>query len=226
MLFKLIKSSHINNVKFIFLLLFLFSFQNISCQEKDSITPFKKGRWLTGLSGSFASYTSILDNDNKVSTNTYGLELTTGNFFKDRWLIGGLLSAERVSGGGKIERGLETFFIAPTIAFYLSKNYQGSLFISISPGYIRFREETIINLNEEPIIERIEGPGFGARLSLGYSYVIHNRIAFDIGLNVNNYWLNTKQESLPLGSSSKESIMINGINFFFGFNVLLDDFFF
>ena len=51
-------------------------------------------------------------------------------------------------------------------------------------------------------------------------------IAFDIGLNVNNYWLNTKQESLPLGSSSKESIMINGINFFFGFNVLLDDFFF
>lgn len=223
----MIKPCLINKVKFVIVFFLLLSFQGIISQEKDSITPFKKGRWLTGLSGSFTSNTSELGSSSeRISTNTYGIDLTTGSFFKDRWLIGGLLSAERVSGGGKIERDLETLFIAPIISFYFSKNNQGSLFLSFAPGYMRFREETNINLNEQSITERIEGPGFGARLSLGYSYVIHNRIAFDIGLNVNNYWLKTEQESLPLGSSMKEDIMINGINFSFGFNVLLDDFFF
>jgi len=222
-----INSNLIKKVKFVLVFLFLLSFQSIISQQKDSITPFKKGRWLTGLSGSFTSNTSKIGNSNeKISTNTYGIELTTGNFFRDRWLLGGLLSAERVSGGGKVERDLETLFIAPIISFYFSKNNQGSLFLSFAPGYMRFREETSISLNEQSIVERIEGPGFGAILSLGYSYVIHNRIAFDIGLNVNNYWLNTVQESLPLGSSKNENININGIKFFFGFNVLLDDFFF
>lgn len=220
--------------KHIFFHAFIFAVLCLSQQswgqeiKSDSLTtPFQQGRWLTGLSGSFSSNTNEIGSSNdKYFTNTYSLELETGKFFKDRWLFGGVLIAVRGNGSGNVERDDESLFIGPSIAHYFSKSSQGSLFLSLAPGYVRFRNETTIIQNNISITESIKGPGFGLRLSLGYSYVIKNRFAFDIGLNLTQFWLNTELESFPGGTITSQNVSVNGVNFSFGFNVLLDDFFF
>jgi len=65
-----------------------------------------------------------------------------------------------------------------------------------------------------------------ADLVLGYSYTINSSIAFDLGLNMNLFWVDITQESLPAQNSINTSISASDLSFSFGFNILLDDFFF
>ena len=60
---------------------------------KDSaFSPFRKGRWLTGISGSINSARSETTGIEEVTnSNEYALNIVGGNFFKDRWLIGGII---------------------------------------------------------------------------------------------------------------------------------------
>ncbi len=210
------------------LLLFLFAqvifAQNIPVDSLD--TPFRKGRWLTGLSGSISSNTNNVSSvDEKTITNEFGLNLSTGKFIKDRWLLGGNLNADRASSAGSIDRTTESLFVGPFIAHYLSSSSRGSLFTKLSAGYVRFRDETQVN-TQVPTELLSEGGGFGTLVGLGYSYVIHDKIAFDIGLNLNLFWIGLDQEQRPSGDVSSENLRISNIAFTFGFNVILDDFFF
>ncbi|WP_350286124.1 outer membrane beta-barrel protein [uncultured Croceitalea sp.] len=190
-------------------------------------TPFRKGRWLTGLSGSISSNTSEVSGLNeKTVTNEFGLNISTGRFIKDRWLFGGNLNADRASSGGTVDSTRETLFIGPFLSYYLSPNHRGSLFTRVSPGYVRYSEETQLNTVALPTEFSSEGGGFGTLIGLGYSYVIHDKIAFDIGFDLNLFWINIDQEQQPLGTVTTQKISISNTAFTFGFNVILDDFFF
>ncbi|NAS12534.1 outer membrane beta-barrel protein [Poritiphilus flavus] len=214
------------------ILFFLCSLFTISViaqtSNQDSLnTPFRKGRWLTGLSGSIGSNTNKTNSsEEKTTTNEFGLNLSTGIFIKDRWLLGGSLSADRSETAGSIDGTTESIFIAPFLSYYLSPNDRGSLFVSISPGYVLYRDETTIIDPVNPVEQRSEGGGFGSLLGLGYSYVIHDRIAFDIGFDVNLFWIRVDERLEPQGTLVSENLSISNISFNFGFNVLLDDFFF
>ena len=71
---------------------------------------------MTGLNGSFSSNTVEIGSANGLaSTNQYGLEISTGWFFRERWFIGANVNAQRGSGGGFIERDYETFLIASLV---------------------------------------------------------------------------------------------------------------
>ncbi len=207
----------------------LFLVQSATAQVMvDSLdTPFRKGRWLTGLSGSISSNTNKVSAvDEKTITNEFGLNLSTGKFIKDRWLLGGKINADRASSAGSVDRTTESLFVGPFVSYYLSSNSRGSLFTSLSTGYVRYREETKLNTLQVTNELSSEGGGFGALVGLGYSYVIHDKIAFDIGFNLNLFWIGVDQEELPSGMISSQNIAISNIAFTFGFNVILDDFFF
>lgn len=212
------------------MLVFMMSLYSPSAwsQTQDSLnTPFRKGRWLTGLSGSIGSNTNrISSSDEKTTTNEFGLTLSTGRFIKNRWLLGGRLNADRSETSGSIDRTTESIFIAPFLSYYLSPSDRGSLFISVSPGYVLYRDETTISDPVNPVEQSSEGDGFGSLLGLGYSYVIHDRIAFDIGFDVNLFWIGVDERLEPQATSISENISIRNISFNFGFNVILDDFFF
>ena len=46
-------------------------------------TPFRKGRWLTGLSGSISSNsTEVRGSDEKTTTNEFGLNISTGTVYQ------------------------------------------------------------------------------------------------------------------------------------------------
>ncbi len=202
----------------------LFLSYNVTSQNVDTLeTAFRKGRWLTGLSGTISSTTTeVKTADFKSTSNNYGINIETGKFIKDRFLLGGRFQANQSSTSGSVERTTETFYIGPFSNYYLTNNKTGSLFATASLGYVRYKDETQLQL----IQENGEGGGLGAILGLGYSYTINDFIAFDLGLNVNLFWVNIEQESLPSQTITNTSIASNDISFSFGFNIILDDFFF
>jgi hypothetical protein len=191
-------------------------------------TPFKKGRWLSGLSGSFSSNTLKIESQEELfSTNSYGLEIFTGAFVRDRLFAGFNVLAFSSSGTGNVERESESLLIGPSVGYYFLKEPYGSLYASLLPGYIRFREESSF-LDEVGITTRqAEGPGFSTRIRLGYAYVISQRVVLDVGVGTNLSWLDvTYSSNLEAGNQKKETIFSNATFFSFGFNVLLDEFFF
>jgi hypothetical protein len=196
--------------------------------DRDSVTtPFRKGRWLSGLNGSFSSNTLKLgSSDELFSSSSYGIEIFTGTFFRDRWFVGLNVVANSSSGSGLIERESESLIIGPSLSYYFLKEPYGSLYVSVLPGYIRVREEGSVLVGGEPLNQKVEGPGFGTRIRLGYSYVISRRIILDVGVGTNFSWLDVSYDSEIERIDQQESIFSTGSFFSFGFNVLLDEFFF
>ena len=182
---------------------------------------------MTGLNGSFSSNTvEIGSADGLASTNQYGLEISTGWFFKDRWFVGANVNAQRGSGGGFIERDYESFLIGASVTYYFLKDHFGSLYLRALPGYVRLRDETRFEQANALLTETVEGPGFGLVFRLGYSYVINDIIVLDIGLDNGFAWLDVEVASDVDNIELEQSIFNNSTTFSFGFKVILDEFFF
>lgn len=196
--------------------------------REDSITtPFRKGRWLTGLSGSISSGSTKFDTaSTRAFTNQYSFNFTTGKFIKDQWLLGGIFKMQRNNSRQFVDLESESLLIAPLLSYYLSNHTQGSIFFSIAPGYAIFREKTVVLVGGVPSQEILNGGGFGLFVQFGYSYVLHDRIAFDLGLGLNSAWANAKRELEPGKAGNKVNIHTGTLLFSFGFNVILDEFFF
>ena len=196
--------------------------------KNDTVaTPFKKGRWLSGLNGSFSSNVLKLDTrDELISTNSYGLQIFTGIFFRERWFAGINVLAISNNGSGLIERESESLVIGPSVSHFFLKEPYGSLYVSLLPGYIRIREENIVGIGNQISRQTMKGPGFTTRIRLGYSYVISKRIILDVGVGTQFAWLDVSYKSDIEETVFEESIFSNATFFSFGFNVLLDEFFF
>lgn len=196
--------------------------------NEDSLTtPFREGRWLTGLSGGITSGSTSFDTaSTRAFTNQYSFDFATGKFFKDRWLLGGIFKMQRENSRQFVDLESESLLVAPLLSYYLSNNKQGSIFFLIAPGYARFREKTVVLVAGTPSEETLKGGGFGLFVQAGYSYVLHDRIAFDLGLGLNSTWANAKRELEPGRANNKVNIHTGNLLFSFGFNVILDEFFF
>lgn len=191
----------------------------------STTTPFRKGRWLTGISGVInssknQSESTGLDN----SSNEYALNIVGGNFFKDRWLIGGIIQMERSDADGLTDLNTETLFLGPVISHYLSDSNRGALYLYLSPGYSRYRN--LVRFTEDQVTdeESTEGSGFGILIGLGYTYVVFDRIAFDIGVGITQRWLTVERTLKPEEIVFSDNINLRNIGFSFGFKVLLDRF--
>ncbi len=228
MTFKLTEREQSRIILVIVLLLLPVFFVAAQEASQDSLnTPFRKGRWLSGLSGSFSSSAlEVSGTEELVSSNSYSLEIFTGTFIRDRWFIGANVLAGRSNGSGLVERESETFLIGPSVSYYFMKESYGSLYASVLPGYLRIRETSNINVDRRLIEQNVEGPGFALRARLGYAYVIADRIILDVGVGTSLAWLGVTVDSEALGANRDESIFSNTTFFTFGFNVLLDEFFF
>jgi hypothetical protein len=197
-------------------------------EEADSTgTPFRKGRWLTGLSGGISSSSTRLDTaSNRAFGNQYAFDFSTGKFFKDRWLTGGIFRMERDNSRQFVDLESESLLIAPLLSYYISESNQGSIFFLVAPGYARFKEKTVVLIAGTPSQEILEGGGFGLVAQLGYSYVLQDHIVFDLKLGLTNTWINGRRVVDGTRSSRKTDIHIGSVIFSFGFNVVLDQFFF
>lgn len=194
--------------------------------DSDTVTtPFRKGRWLTGIAGSINSTTNeFRSNDAGSTSNEYAINIIGGNFVKDRWLVGGIIQMQRSNADGLANLTNETLFIGPTASHYFSDAERGSLFLSLAPGYARYQNLIRIEEATETSEEKSEGSGFGLFINLGYSYVIIDRIAFDIGVGLGQQWFNVERSIDPGNISFEDDISLRNVSFTFGFRILLDKF--
>ncbi len=146
--------------------------QNDSLQtENDSLaitTPFRKGRWITGLNGTISSGSNSLNNSTSgVTRNQYAIDFRTGKLVKDRLLVGGVLSFSRSNSDEFLKRTLESLFAGPLTTWYFTDGEQGSLFLSGAAGYVSFRDESALDQSNNPPAILIDGDGFGILVGFG-----------------------------------------------------------
>ncbi|MFL0352014.1 hypothetical protein [Xanthomarina sp. GH4-25] len=197
---------------------------------KDTIktaseTPFRKGRWLTGLTGFIGSgSTENTITHNKSISNRYRIEINTGKFVRDRINIGLSANMERSNFEEKnvAESTSETFFIGPKGTYYASNSEIGSIFFSLSPGYALYRDQVGAIIENVYTENTNKGGGFGFLFTFGFAYVIHDRVSFDLGLNYNVYWLDLNQENSINDKTDNVSFEVSNLSFSFGFKILLD----
>jgi len=192
----------------------------------DSIhSPFRKGRWLTGITGTISSSVNeSKSTDERTSSNEYALNILGGKFFKDRWLVGGIVQMDRSDADGLTDLNTEGLFLGPLVTHYFSDSERGSLNLTLSPGYTRYNNSISFLDDLEENIEESEGSGFGFIVNLGYSYVVFDRIAFDIGVALTQRWLKVERRLEPGEVVFSDEINLRDISFSFGFRVLLDRF--
>jgi hypothetical protein len=189
------------------------------------LTPFRKGRWLTGITGTISSSVNELKStDERTNSNEYALNIVGGNFFRDRWLVGGIVQMDRSDADGLADLNAESLFLGPLVTHYFSDSEHGSLYLAISPGYTRYKNTIRFMDDVDENIEASEGSGFGFIVNLGYSYVVLDRIAFDIGVAITQRWLNVERRLDPGEVVFSDDINLRDISFSFGFRVLLDRF--
>jgi len=202
------------------------SITNSTAQDavKDSVqTSFRKGRWLSGFSGSISSSsTKNTSTDNKTVSNRFRVEVSSGKFILDRLSLGFNLDLERDNIQGDEEvRTSEDLFIAPKGTYYFSKSKIGSLFLSFSPGFILYRDETNLS-NDINVPENInKGSGFGSKTTIGYSYVIFDLVTFDLGLNWSAFRINITQSSSQVENTNNTKLILSDLSFSFGFKIFL-----
>jgi hypothetical protein len=190
---------------------------------KDSVeTAFRKGRWLSGFSGSISSgSTKNTSDENKTVSNRYRIEVSSGKFIKDRFNIGFNINLERENIEDEGSRTSEDFFIGPKGTYYFSKSKIGSLFFSFSPGFIIYRDKTVLAQDNIYIDIINKGSGFGTMSTLGYSYVIFDLVAFDLGLNWSSYRININESTSLNENSNDTNFILNDLSFSFGFKIFM-----
>ena len=209
------------------ILILLFIGLNIGLKAQEEQTPFKKGLWLTGLDGAISSTDSTIDTLSTNSFSTaYAFNISSNKIFKDRWAAGLRLTASRASSSGFLDRESESIFIGPSITHYFSASKDGSLFLELSPGYVRFFDKSESQPGVPTILESVDGNGFGTSLRFGYAHLVTEKILFNFGMNITNFWIVADRISEPSGISRTEDLTIGSIAFNFGFSVLLEKFFF
>ena len=190
--------------------------------DSTVLTPFRKGRWLLKMSGSISSSSVRTDSIGGSSyVNTYSLDLSGSKFIADKWALGMILAGERSGSKQFVDRTTETLFLGPLGSYYFSDNPTGSVFVRLSPGYSAFKN-TVIEVNQgDENLDVITGQGVGFLVNLGYSLVLRDVVAFDLGFTYTSSWI-WARHSINSGMDVRdENFRVGGIAFSFGFNVLL-----
>jgi len=199
------------------------SFSQTKQVDSTKTTSFRKGRWVAGLAGSISSGSTKSSTTNeKAESNRYLIEVSLSNFVIDRLSIGFVTNLQRDNLQNKDVKTTEEFFIAPKATYYLSKSDIGSLFFRIAPGITLFRDEEKQEIDSITYNIENKGEGFGVQTTFGYSYVLHDLITFDLGLNWSHSWISITQESSPNIETTNFDLEISDLSFSFGFNILLD----
>jgi hypothetical protein len=218
---------------FLFYLVFILVSYSFCYAQNDSTdstqtetgTPFRKGRWLTGLSGSISSGSTENKATNiKSISNNYIIEINSGKFIIDRLNIGlnASLGRNNIEEENVEEITSELFFLGPKATYFLSKNTIGSVFFSLSPGYTRYRDKIGNLVNDIYVESESTGSGFGLLATFGFSYVIADLVTFDLGLNFNSYWLDVQQKQSDSDITDNVTYDLGNIAFSFGFKILID----
>ena len=165
-------------------------------QEQDSTVyegPFRKDRFITGLTGSIRS---AAVSENFTSTDRkfiegYQVGTNSGYFFYERVAIGVSFKVSRDVQESINRTESETLQIGPWIRYYTSPDSRGSVYPELSIQYVNFSDNS--RTLDTTIEERfLRSSGVGVEAGVGFTYTVGDNIGFDIGLNYSAAFVNGK----------------------------------
>ena len=143
-----------------------------------------------------------------------------------RFLVGAEFFVTRINSEKFINRSTERLLIGPSGSYYFAKDRYGAVFVKMVVGYTKFRESSVQSINAFTVNEIIEGQGGGFITELGYAYVLNDRISFDLSIGAGQFWIFANQKNNIDFNSKRITLKSSELVYTFGFNVLLDKFFF
>jgi hypothetical protein len=196
-----------------------------SGSDSIELSSFRKGRNLVGLSGSISS--SYLTNANSATDNSqlgnlYRFDIRLGKFVANKNVLGLLFIASRTQMIGYINTKAEVLGIGPWYRLYLGKEPNIAFFLQTDILYSNYYGESEGVQSFITIDENLDVAGIRAALGIGLSYVIGDRVSFDVGFEYNQarYW----GEIINNSTEERNDIVLDrgGFVFSFGFNVLFE----
>lgn len=176
--------------KLVILGILLIWFSTSTGFSQDSVkviqTPFTKGRSLVAMGGSINSGTSDrigLVTDSKKFINQYSFDINLSKVVARNFIIGLKFSTERTETEQIVDSQSEMLTLGPVTRVYLATNYSGGFFLQGGLLFVNYFERNTLFGNFQVIDESIEGLGYAGFIGLGYTYVMHNRVGFEVGFN-------------------------------------------
>ena len=211
------------------LILFLFLMVSGLCAQTGTdtveLSSFRKGRNLVGLNGSISSsYLSNASssNDNSQLGNLYRFDLRLGKFVANKNVVGLLFIASRTQMIGYINNKAEVLGIGPWYRLYLGKEPNIAFYLQTDILYSNYYGESNGVQSFITIDENLDVAGMRAALGIGLSYVMGDRVSFDVGFEYNQarYWGEITNHS----TEERHDIVLDrgGFVFSFGFNVIFE----
>ena len=193
--------------------------------DSIELSSFRKGRNLVGLSGSISSSyltNASSSNDNSQLGNLYRFDIRLGKFVANKNVVGLLFIASRTQMIGYVNTKAEVLGIGPWYRLYLGKEPNIAFFLQTDLLYSNYYGEAEGVQSFIIIDENLDVAGFRAALGIGLSYVMNDRVSFDVGFEYNQarYWGVITNHSI--GESIDIVLDRGGFVFSFGFNVLFE----
>ncbi len=173
------------------------------------------------MSGTVASGTVRSDTATSSGFNAdYSLSLSGSKFVTDGLAVGVIVRGQR-NTPLRAQGESESAFIGPLATYFFSKSPVGSAYIEAGPGYVRYREESVLDSGNQQINQKVVGNGVGLVSTFGYSIIIKDIVGFDLGFSLVTAWLWGDRISDPPLTMTSEKFRIGDYSFNFGFKVLL-----
>lgn len=195
--------------------------------DSDSIelSSFRKGRNLVGLNGAISSSDlSRADgpNDNSQLGNLYRFDIRLGKFVANKNTLGLLFSASRTQMIGYVNNTAEFLNVGPWYRIYLGKEANVAFYIQADLLYSNYYGSSTGVQSIFIIDEELDMAGIHGALGIGLSYVMGDRVSFDVGFEYNRsrYWGEAQDNTL--GTSEDLIIERSGFIFSFGFQVIFE----
>jgi len=194
-----------------------------SGNDSTVLSSFRKGRNLVGLGGSISSSyltSANTSNDNSQLGNLYRFDIRLGKFVANKNMMGMVFTASRTQMIGYINNIAEMMGIGPWYRLYLGKEPNIAFFLQTDLLYSNYHGESFGVQSFVSIDEILDVAGIRGSLGVGISYVMGDRVAFDVGFEYNQarYWGVVNDNVLDV----QQDIVLDrgGFVFSFGFNVL------
>lgn len=192
--------------------------------DADSVsnTAFRKGRNLVGIGGSVSSSSmdrsQITNNPSEVGNN-YSFNVILGRFVANKNIVGLAFDASRIHLVGYVESKAEMLNVGPwyrlylgkhpNLSFYLQSRFQYSSYFGNSSGV-----HSLFTIDEE-----VRASGINGSIGLGISYVMVDRISFEVGCDYHQgrFWGTLSDKVL----STDKDIVLDRSKFVFSFGFVV-----
>lgn len=208
-------------------LILLFACSTLQSKAQEDSTslqgPFQKGRQVVNLLGAINSTSSDQGTGGeKKFSNNYNFSIELGKFVANKHVLGLHFNTNRSHTEHFVFREREMLTIGPFYRYYLSNESKGSPYLQANFTYLNYVDISKVQFDTLSFSNEVIGDGLSTVIGIGYTYVMRNRVGFDIGFEYQWAYVKANRTDKIMMSTESLDVHINEYLFHFGFIVFFD----